>query len=223
MSRVLARSGRAPDAVRLLAVTKGWPAEIAGEAFRLGASELGESRIQEAEPKIARVGAGPRWHLVGHLQTNKVKRAVALFEEIHSIDSVRLAEEISRRAAEQGRAPHVYVEVNTSGDASKHGVSPEGALELVERVTSLPALRPAGLMTIGPLLGGAEGARESFRVLRRIRDEAVERGLLPGGAGLSMGMSHDFEIAIEEGATIVRVGSALFGSVGERGGEVRES
>jgi PLP dependent protein len=211
MARALERAGRPPGAVRLLAVTKGVSADRVLEAFHLGAIEMGESRIQEAEPKIAIVGPGPRWHLVGHLQTNKVKRAVALFEEIHSIDSERLAGEVSKRAAEAGRSPAVYVEVNTSGDASKHGVPPEGALALIERVRSLPALRPAGLMTIGPLEGGAQGARDSFRRLRGLRDLAVERGLLPAEAGLSMGMTDDFEIAIEEGATIVRVGSALFG------------
>jgi hypothetical protein len=211
MARALGRAGRPSGGVRLLAVTKGVPADAIREALRLGQTEMGESRIQEAEPKIALVGPGPRWHLVGHLQTNKVKRAVALFEEIHSIDSERLAEEVSRRAAEAGRTPAVYVEVNTSGDATKHGVAPEGLLALIERVRSLPALRPEGLMTIGPLRGGAEGARDSFRRLRALRDLAVERALLPADAGLSMGMSDDYEIAIEEGATIVRVGSALFG------------
>ena len=217
MARALDRSGRPPGATRLLAVTKGLPADVAGLALRLGVDDLGESRIQEAEPKIALVGPGPRWHLVGHLQTNKVKRAVALFEEIHSVDSARLAEEIARRAADQGRSPAVYVEVNTSGDAAKHGAPPEDAMPLIERVASLAALRPAGLMTIGPLEGGAEGARRAFERLRRIRDDAVERGLLKQDSGLSMGMSDDFEIAIEEGATIVRIGSALFGS-GEPGG-----
>jgi pyridoxal phosphate enzyme (YggS family) len=211
MARALDRSGRVPGATRLLAVTKGMPADVAGLALQLGVGDLGESRIQEAEPKIALVGPGPRWHLVGHLQTNKVKRAVALFEEIHSVDSVRLAEEIARRAADQGRSPAVYVEVNTSGDAAKHGATPEDAIPLIERVASLSALRAAGLMTIGPLEGGAEGARHSFRRLRHIRDDAVERGFLPRDAGLSMGMSEDFEIAIEEGATIVRIGSGLFG------------
>jgi pyridoxal phosphate enzyme (YggS family) len=208
--RALARAGRNPSEVRLLAVTKGVASGQVLEAFRLGATEMGESRVQEADPKIAQVGPGPRWHLVGHLQTNKAKRAVSLFEEIHSIDSERLADEVARRAAELDRTPLVYVEVNTSGDTSKHGVAPEGALALIEKVRSLSALRPAGLMTIGPLEGGEAGARNAFRRLREIRDRAVERSLLPEGSGLSMGMSDDFEIAVEEGATIVRVGSALF-------------
>jgi PLP dependent protein len=212
MARALDRSGRPPGAARLLAVTKGIPADLVLEAVGLGVTNLGGSRIQEAEPKIGIVGAGPRWHLVGHLQTNKAKRAATLFDEIHSIDSERLAQEVARRAAELERSPVVYVEVNTSGDASKHGIPPEGAMELTELVASLPRLRLAGFMTIGPLAGGDEGARQAFRRLRGIRDDAAERGLVPAGAGLSMGMSDDFEIAIEEGATIVRIGSALFGS-----------
>jgi len=193
-------------------VTKGVEAELVREAFRLGARELGESRVQEAEPKIGLVGPGPRWHLIGHLQTNKAKRAVSLFEEIHSIDSERLADEVAKRAAEASRAPVVWIEVNTSGDPGKHGVPPDGALALIERVAARPELRTAGLMTIGPLAGGEAGARASFRALRTLRDEAIARGALPPEAGLSMGMSDDFEAAIEEGATIVRVGSALFGS-----------
>jgi pyridoxal phosphate enzyme (YggS family) len=216
LSAALERAGRPSGAARLLAETKGVPAAIVREAVEHGIGELGESRVQEAEPKIALVAPGPRWHLIGHLQTNKAKRAVALFEEIHSIDSGRLALEIARRAAEAGRVITGYVEVNTSGDAAKHGVAPEGALDLIEQVASLDGIRLAGLMTIGPLRGGAEGARASFRALRALRDQAEERGLLPGGSGLSMGMSEDFEIAAEEGATIVRVGSAIFGS--ERGG-----
>lgn len=217
MTRALDRSGRSPGAARLLAVTKGISADLAMEAVGLGVTDLGESRIQEAEPKIGIVGVGPRWHLVGHLQTNKAKRAVALFDEIHSIDSERLAQEVARRAAELGRSPVVYVEVNTSGDAAKHGIPPEGAMELTELVASLPPLLLVGFMTIGPLTGGAEGARQAFRRLRGIRDDAAARGLLPADGGLSMGMSDDFEIAIEEGATIVRVGSALFGTGGTGG------
>jgi hypothetical protein len=211
IARAVGRSGRPAGSVRLLAVSKGIDAERVGEAFRLGALELGESRVQEAEPKIALVGPGPRWHLVGHLQTNKAKRAALLFDAIHSIDSERLAEEIGRRAAEAGRTLEAYVEVNTSGDPGKHGTMPEEAPALIERVAAIRSLRAAGLMTIGPLEGGEAGARASFRALRRIRDEAVARGALAPDAGLSMGMTDDFEAAIEEGATIVRVGSAIFG------------
>lgn len=197
--------------MRLLAVTKGIDAERVREAFRHGAREFGESRVQEAEPKIAEVGPGPRWHLVGHLQTNKAKRAVLLFDEIHSIDSDRLADEVGRRAADAGRVLDAWVEVNTSGDAAKTGVAPGEALALVERVAGIASLRRAGLMTIGPLEGGEAGARASFRALRALREDAISRGLLPAEAGLSMGMSDDFEAAVEEGATVVRVGSAIFG------------
>ena len=217
MARALERSGRPAGSVRLLAVTKGIDAERVREAFRHGAKELGESRVQEAEPKMAEVGPGPRWHLVGHLQTNKAKRAVLLFDEIHSIDSDRLADEVGRRAADAGRVLDAWVEVNTSGDPGKTGVAPGEALGLVERVAGIAALRPAGLMTIGPLEGGEVGARASFRALRGLRDGLITRGLLPADAGLSMGMSDDYEAAIEEGATIVRVGTAIFGPRDLRG------
>lgn len=206
-----ARAGRPPGSVRLLAVTKGFPASAVRDAMSLGLREFGENRVQEADAKIPEVGAGPRWHLIGHLQRNKAKRAVALFDEIHSLDSDALVDEVGARAAAAGKSLVAYVEVNTSGDPGKHGVAPEGALALLERVRRHAALRLAGLMTIGPLLGGAEGARASFRVLARLRDEAIGAGLLERDAGLSMGMTDDFEIAIEEGATIVRLGTALFG------------
>ena len=179
-----------------------------------GLLEFGENRVQEAELKIPLVGPGARWHLIGHLQSNKAKRAVSLFEEIHSIDSARLTEEVGRRGVAVDRAVPCYAEVNTSGDATKHGVPPAEAIDLLRRLTETTGIRAAGLMTIGPLAGGVEGARASFRTLRRLRDEAVGAGVVPEGAGLSMGMSGDFEIAIEEGATVVRVGSALFGPEG---------
>jgi len=207
-----ARAGRPPGAVRLLAVTKGFPASVARDALALGLAEFGENRVQEADAKIPDVGPGPRWHLIGHLQRNKVKRAVALFNEVHSLDSADLVDEVAKRAAAEGKILRGYVEVNTSGDPGKHGMAPAGALALVERARQSTGLALDGLMTIGPLHGGPEGARASFRALARLRDEAVAAGWLDAGAGLSMGMSDDFEIAVEEGATIVRVGSALFGA-----------
>jgi pyridoxal phosphate enzyme (YggS family) len=167
--------------------------------------------VQEAEGKLAEVGEGSRWHLVGHLQSNKVKRAIQIFDEIHSVDSEPLAEELARRARAAGKSPSCYVEVNTSGDVGKFGVDPSAALALLRRLRGLPPLRLAGLMTIGPLSGGAEGARASFRALANLREDAVRAGILDEGAALSMGMSDDFEIAIEEGATIVRIGTALLG------------
>ncbi|MEK7348859.1 MAG: YggS family pyridoxal phosphate-dependent enzyme [Candidatus Eisenbacteria bacterium] len=217
LARAAERAGRPPESVRLLAVTKGFPAAVVREALALGLREFGENRVQEADAKISELGAvdpAPRWHLIGHLQRNKAKRAVTLFDEIHSLDSEDLVAEVARRAAAEGRTIAGYVEVNTSGDPGKHGVAPEGALALLGRAGREPAIRLAGLMTIGPLHGGPEGARASFRSLARLRVQAVEAGLLEADAGLSMGMSDDFEIAIEEGATIVRVGSALFGTRG---------
>ena len=206
------RAGRAPGSVRLIAVSKGYSAEAVRAAMSSGLTEFGESRVQEAGSKIPLVGSGARWHLIGNLQSNKAKRAVSLFEEIHSIDSARLAEEVGRHGLAAGRVVPCYAEVNTSGDASKHGVAPGEALTLLRRLAETPGIRIDGLMTIGPLAGGDEGARSSFRLLRRTRDEAAGAGVLSEGAGLSMGMSGDFEIAVEEGATVVRVGSALFGS-----------
>jgi pyridoxal phosphate enzyme (YggS family) len=217
LARAAERAGRPPESVRLLAVTKSVPAAAVREALALGLREFGENRVQEADRKISELGEvdpRPRWHLIGHLQRNKAKRAVALFDEIHSLDSQDLVTEVARRAAAEGRVIAGYVEVNTSGDPGKHGVAPEGALALLDWAGREPAIRLAGLMTIGPLHGGAEGARTSFRLLARIRDQAVEAALLAPDAGLSMGMSDDFEIAIEEGATIVRVGTALFGTRG---------
>jgi pyridoxal phosphate enzyme (YggS family) len=206
------RSGRSPGSVRLVAVTKGFPAETVRSAIRLGLREFGENRVQEAEQKVAAVTPRPRWHLVGHLQRNKAKRAVQLFEVIHSLDSVQIAEEVSRRAAERSKRIACLVEVNTSGDETKFGAAPESALELLGAVGRLGGIDLRGLMTIGPLTGGAEGARRAFRDLARIRSEAARAGLLAEDADLSMGMSDDFEIAIEEGATIVRLGTALFGA-----------
>jgi len=212
IARACSRSGRSPDTVRLLAVTKGFPAETVRNAMTLGLREFGENRVQEAEGKIAAVTPRPRWHLIGHLQRNKAKRAVQLFETIHSLDSTPLADEVSRRAAEQGKRMPCLVEVNTSGDRSKFGAAPETALELLRAVGALGGIDLRGLMTIGPLSGGPDGARRAFRGLAAIRDAAAREGLLAEGADLSMGMSEDFEIAIEEGATIVRVGSAMFGN-----------
>jgi len=218
IARACSRSGRAPGSVRLLAITKGFPAETVRSAIDLGLREFGENRVQEAEKKIAAIKPAPRWHLVGHLQRNKAGRAVQLFEVIHSLDSVQIAEEVSRRAAEQekrtGRLTACLVEVNTSGDESKFGAAPEGALDLVRAAGQLGGIDLRGLMTIGPLTGGMEGARRAFRDLAAIRGEAVRAGLLAEDSDLSMGMSDDFEIAIEEGATIVRLGSALFGARG---------
>ena len=212
IGRACARSGRAPQSVRLLPVTKGFPVGTIRDAMALGLGEFGENRVQEAEEKIASISPRPRWHLVGHLQRNKAKRAVPLFDVIHSIDSAELAEEVSRRALGEGKRIACLVEVNTSGDASKFGVKPSDARNLLSEVGGLEGVALRGLMTIGPLHGGGAGARRAFQELAAIRAEAARAGLLPEDAELSMGMSDDFEIAIEEGATIVRLGTAIFGA-----------
>ncbi len=177
----------------------------------LGLTEFGENRVQEADGKIAAVTPRPRWHLVGHLQSNKAKRAIEIFDVIQSIDATGIAGEVSRRAADAGKKIVCLVEVNTSGDEAKYGVAPKGALGLIEAVARLDGIELRGLMTIGPLEGGAAGARRAFRDLAGVRADAARAGLLPEDADLSMGMSDDFEIAVEEGATIVRLGTALFG------------
>jgi pyridoxal phosphate enzyme (YggS family) len=205
------RSGRSGDSVLLMAVTKGFPTETVRAAMNLGLRDFGENRVQEAETKIASVTPRPRWHLVGHLQGNKARRAVPLFDSIHSLDSEPLAREISRRATEAGKRIPCLVEVNTSGEAAKFGIPPGEAIELLRSVRGLTGIALDGLMTIGPLQGGPEGARRSFRMLAALRAEAQGAGVLAAGAQLSMGMSDDFEIAIEEGATIVRIGTGLFG------------
>jgi hypothetical protein len=208
------RSGRPAGAVTLVGASKTVPAGRILQAVACGLGDLGENRVQEAEAKIEAVraaGAGsPVWHLIGHLQSNKARRAAALFDWIHSVDSQRLADVLDRLAAELGRRPRVLVEVNTAGEASKEGVPPAESLALVEHVARLPHLELRGLMTVGPLVERVEDARPAFRALAGLREEAARRvGPLDT---LSMGMSGDFEVAIEEGATMVRIGSALFGA-----------
>ena len=202
------RVGRDPNEVRLVGASKTVPASRILEFVRAGLNHLGENRVQEAEEKIPAVGANlaegaaPAWHLIGRLQSNKARKAVALFDWIHSVDSPRLADALDRIARELGRRPRVLIEVNTSGEAAKAGVDPGEAPALIAHARGLAGIELAGLMTIGPLEGDP---RPAFRTLRRLRDDA-------GLAELSMGMSGDFEVAIAEGATLVRVGSALFGA-----------
>jgi pyridoxal phosphate enzyme (YggS family) len=212
------RAGRSPDEVAVVGVSKTFPAALVAEAWRAGLADVAENRVQEAAGKIPQVealGAQPRWHLVGHLQTNKVKTALGLFDIIHSVDSLRLAEIISRQAeaspAEQGGPPvrrpgpvSVLLEVNVGAEASKFGFGPEELGAALEQIARLPGLVVQGLMTVAPLVDDPEKARPVFRELRRLRD-----GL--GLRHLSMGMTDDFEVAIEEGATMVRIGRAIFG------------
>jgi len=211
LARAAARSGRTPGEVTLIAVTKTVPLDVIKAAFGLGLSDLGENRVQEAEQKIGALGRkGVHWHLIGHLQRNKAGRAVELFDRVHSVDDRPLAEALARRAREAGRTMPVLIEVNVSGEASKFGVAPGGLLDLAEGVAGLDGLSLEGLMTVGAPVERPEQARGGFAALRELRDRAAARIGRPL-PHLSMGMSGDFEVAIEEGSTMVRVGTALFG------------
>jgi pyridoxal phosphate enzyme (YggS family) len=204
------RAGRNPESVRLLAVTKTLGPDTVQEAVAAGLSLFGESRIQEARQKIPQCSSALHWHYIGHLQTNKAREAVRLFEMIHAVDSLRLLECLDRVAQEEGRTLPVCLEVNVSGERSKFGLSPDEMPAVLARAATLFRVQVAGLMTIPPIAEDPEEARPFFRRLRELRDRwQAEAGvLLPE---LSMGMSHDFEIAVEEGSTWVRVGALLFG------------
>jgi hypothetical protein len=198
--------------VSLVAVTKTVPPEMIQEAVDAGVAILGENRVQEAEAKMDAVTGGPSWHMVGHLQRNKVKKAVMMFDMIQAVDSAGLAEEIDRRSAQAGRTLDVLVEVNTSGEATKFGVEPDRALDLVAGIANLEHVRVKGLMTIGTFTGDEAVVRGCFQRLRKLAEEISASGI--DGAEmqlLSMGMTSDFEIAIEEGSNMVRIGTAIFG------------
>ncbi len=219
IARAAVRAGRDPGAVTLVGVVKTVPEGAIREAVALGLSDLGENRVQEAEGhQAALAGVRVRWHLIGHLQRNKAGRAVERFDRVHGVDSAALAEALSRRAVAAGRRLPVMVEVNVSGEATKFGVAPEAVMGLLERVAALAGLALDGLMTVGPPVARPGDARPAFARLRALRD-AGERALGLGLPELSMGMSGDYEVAVEEGATMVRVGSAIFG---ERPGPGRD-
>ncbi|MHB8732124.1 MAG: YggS family pyridoxal phosphate-dependent enzyme [bacterium] len=202
------RGGRRADDVLLVAVTKTVDAARVREAAALGLRTFGENRVQEAREKVPAV-PGVSWHLIGSLQRNKAKEAARLFDVIESVGSEALAEELSRRAEEQKRAVDVLIQVNVAREPQKHGASPEEAAEVVRRTVALPGLRLRGLMTIAPAVSDPDAVRPVFRALRELREKLhSSTGIaLPE---LSMGMSDDFEVAIEEGATMVRVGRAIF-------------
>jgi pyridoxal phosphate enzyme (YggS family) len=204
-----ARAGRDPNSVLLLPVTKGHPPERVSEAAKLGLTVFGESKIQEAKAKIPLCPGRLRWQMIGHLQSNKCRDAVELFEMIQSVDSLSLAQEINKRA-EQVRMP-ILLEVNIGGEASKFGYRPEDLVAELSRLNALPRLEIQGLMTVPPWSPYPEKARRIFRELRELKQqcEQILEATLPH---LSMGMSDDFEVAIEEGATMVRIGTALFGA-----------
>ena len=213
------RSGRPSGGVTLIAVVKTQPPGVVAAAVELGLSDLGENRVQEAEFHQREVPrASARWHMIGHLQRNKVNRALERFDQVHGVDDAGLGSAIARRAHEAGRVMPVLVEVNVSGEESKFGVPPGALGELLERLASLEGLELRGLMTVGAPVARAEDARGGFARLRALREDG-ERRLGRPLPELSMGMSGDFEVAIEEGATLVRVGTALFGERLTQGAE----
>ncbi len=203
------RTGRRPDSVLLIAVTKTVDLDRIREGVACGLRVLGENRVQEARAKVPEI-PGVVWHLVGSLQRNKVKEALRLFETIHSVDSLGLAEEISRRAEEAARPAEVLIQINISEEAQKHGVPPDSAEDVVAGALRLRGLRVRGLMGMAPLLPDPETARPCFRRLRELRDRLRDALSAETLNDLSMGMTDDFEVAIEEGATMVRIGRALF-------------
>lgn len=200
------RAGRKREEVTLVAVSKTKPAELIDEAIAAGVTEVGENRVQEARDKRPVVRGSARWHLIGHLQSNKAKDAVRLFDVIQTVDSVALADKIARAASSAGKVQDVLLEVNVGNEPQKSGALPADVAALAKGVSALDALRLRGLMAIPPA-GEPEETRRWFRELRAMRDTL-------GLAELSMGMTDDFEVAIEEGATIVRVGRAIFGERG---------
>lgn len=210
MAKAAIRAGRKPEEVALVAATKDRTAEEVEEAISAGVKIVGENRVQEAEAKFPQIHLPFQRHMIGHLQRNKVKKALLLFDVIQSVDSLRLGEEISKRALQMGKVVEVLVEVNTSGEATKFGVEPEGALDLVGALSELEGISVRGLMTVGPLSEDVAEVRRAFSLLRRLRDE-MKRELGLSLPVLSMGMSGDFEVAIEEGSTMVRIGTAIFG------------
>lgn len=205
-----AKAGRAADDIELVAITKTHPAEKVREAVEVGQTLFGESRVQEARVKIPELPSSVRWHFVGHLQKNKIRHALPLFELFHSVDSLALAEDINRIAEEEGLHPRVLLEVNVAGEGSKFGFARGKLREQIEALLALPRLSIEGLMCIPPLAEEAEGSRKYFVQLRELRD-ALEKEFNLKLPRLSMGMTNDFPVAVEEGATLVRVGTAIFG------------
>jgi pyridoxal phosphate enzyme (YggS family) len=204
VARAAERAGRRGSDVLLIGVSKTVEVARIRQAIEAGVAALGENRVQEAKEKIAEIGRPVAWHLIGHLQTNKVRDAIELFDVIHSLDRLDLAKELDKRARARGRTVDALVEVNVAGEASKGGVSPEGLGALLDAVAAMPSVRVRGLMAIPPEAKEPDESRVWFRALRKL-------GERHGCKDLSMGMSGDFEVAIEEGATMVRVGTAIFG------------
>jgi PLP dependent protein len=214
MAGAAEKCARKPDEVRLIAISKTHPTPVVKQVIELGATDLGENRVQEAEGKIAEIGREQvRWHLVGHLQANKARRAVNLFDVIHSLDSVDLARRLDRLCVEEGRQSlPVLIQIDLGQEETKSGIDESELTHLVESLGPFARLKLIGLMTLPPFFDDPEQSRPLFRRLRELRDELNQRGTFGDGTGeLSMGMTHDFEVAIEEGATMVRIGTAIFG------------
>lgn len=210
VARAVDRAGRDATEVRLIAVSKKQDAEKVRGVFDEGQEIFGESRVQEARAKIPLLPAAVRWHFIGHLQKNKIRHALPLFEVFHSVDSLPLAQDMERIADEEGVRPRVLLEVNVAGEGSKLGFAPEKLRAEMESLLALGRLEIEGLMTIPPLAPDAEDSRRYFVMLRELRD-ALQHEFDVRLPELSMGMSNDFPVAIEEGATFVRVGTAIFG------------
>ncbi len=206
------RAFRDPASIRLVVVTKTIDVDRIREAVAVGATVLGENRVQEAKEKIEKLGPVASWHLIGRLQTNKAKYAVKLFELVHSVDTLELARELDKQAAKIGKVQNVLVEVSIAGEASKAGVGVKGTSDLIREAAKLRNISITGLMTMPPYSENPEDARPYFRNLRDL-SQAITKENIPGVSmnELSMGMSGDFEVAIEEGATMVRIGTAIFG------------
>jgi PLP dependent protein len=207
------RAGRS-GAVRIVAVTKGHPVDAVAAAVAAGLRHVGENRIQELDSKReawSTATPGPEWHLIGHLQRNKVKKAVALSDLIQSVDSLRLAEELSKEAVRSGLTVRLLAQVNVSGEATKGGFDAAQAVDDIARIAELPGLACEGLMTMAPYIDDVAVLRNTFAATRRLLEQCVAEGVPLAGRELSMGMSHDFEIAVEEGSTMTRLGTILFG------------
>lgn len=210
IAKAAEKSGRSPEDIKLVAVTKTVSVETVREAIAAGITDVGENYIQDALPKWREIGDKVRWHFIGHLQSNKAKQAVKMFSLIQSVDSLKLAEEIGKRAKEIGLCAEVLIEVNLAKEASKFGVAPEEAAEFAAIASKVPGVKLVGLMGMAPFLDNPEETRPYFACLKKIWDKLPEEQRI----WLSMGMSNDFEIAIEEGSNMVRIGTAIFGSRG---------
>ncbi|HFC98203.1 MAG TPA: YggS family pyridoxal phosphate-dependent enzyme [Thermosulfurimonas dismutans] len=213
------RKGRRPEEVKILGASKAQPPEKIREAVEAGLEILGENYVQEAEKKKTLLSDLPvSWHLIGYLQKNKARKALQLFDLIQTVDRPEIAQRLSRLAREMGRTLPVFIEVNLGGEETKAGIPPEKLLDLVRLVKDLPALDLRGLMTIPPYSPDPEDSRKFFRKLRELKEQIEDLYELTQPLELSMGMSHDYEVAVEEGATVIRIGTALFGPRPPKGG-----